>query len=461
MLLATALLLLINFIGYRIYGRMPISTHLYGQLTTRTLQALQHAQGNLELIAFFENGHPLAAPVRALLQEYSETSRTLPGLRIRVRIVEPNRDVAVASELAHKYSAERNCLLVISPNHHQIILPEELVNTYSVDSSDVLLTDFAGESAVTAAIWNITRTTRPAIYFLTGNGEHDPADYDRLNGYSSIARHLSRNWYDVRSLNMAQNNPFPDDCAILVIAGPRTVLSSHALERITTYLSTGGRLLLLMDNVADAGLRDLLSDWGVGLVSTSGARDNGGSGIRVGQPVGRHPITRGLPRVEISFESPGRFSIAPEELQPDTVDKPRARILLSDPAPLRGLPVGEKDDAALVALAVAVERGAGAAGERSFLARMVVAGDAQFASNAMIDGGLDANRDFFLSSIHWLSEQEELIGRTPVTYRILRSGISAKAWPRVIVLVSVLWPLALFALGMLLTYGRRAACKRL
>lgn len=457
-LLAAILALLVNVIGLRLYGRMPISPHLYGELTERTLQVLRHTEGDLQLIAFFEAGHPLAAPVRALLQEFSEASRSLPNLRIRVRIVDPNRDVAVASDLAHRFAVERNRLIVLTRTHHRILTPEDLVVTHATDSSEMTLADFAGEAAVSAAIWNTIRTGRPAVCFLAGNGEHDPLDFDRLNGYSSIARHLRRSWYDVRRLELSPTTPIPEDCALLVAAGPRTSLPVQTLERIATYLSTGGRMFLLLDNATDPGLRDLLRDWGIELLPPARTPDNGNSNIRTGHSLRPHPVTRGLTRAEVTFESPCRFTVTGEALQPEHADKPQAVPLLGASAELRRMAAAPdlKKPPLQTALAVASERGARSGAERTYLARMVAVGDAQFAANAIIDGGLNANRDFFLSAVHWLTEQEALIGRTPVTYRILRSGISPGAWWMTALRVAVLWPLALWFVGLALTYSRRA-----
>lgn len=453
-LLAGALAVLVNLLGSSLYLRGSVSAHLYGELTERTRHVLSQTEGDLQLIAFFEKGHALAAPVRALLQEFAEASRTLPNLRIRTRIVDPNRDVAVAADLARRYSAEPNSLIILTSTHHRILTPEELVVTQAPGSEELGLADFAGESAVASAIWNATRAGHPVVCFLTGDGEHDPFDYDRLNGYSSIGRLLRRDRYEVRSIPLEQGTSVPEDCSLLVIAGPRTNLGGHVVEQVNTYLSTGGRVLLLLDNVADPALQGLLKEWGIQAFQADNGPGLGGSNIKAGQLHGTHPITRMLGRLEVTFEAPCRLEVLPDAARPGHADKPHATVLLSAVSRVPGTdPVGGPLPG--MAMAVASERGLRGEDEHSYLARIVVVGDAQFGSNAMVDGGLDGNRDFFLSTVHWLTEQEVLIGRMPVTFRILRAGISPGAWPRTILLVVVLWPASFWTIGLVLTHRRR------
>jgi hypothetical protein len=457
-LLATALAILVNVGGARLYVRWPVARHLYGALSDRTLQLLRNTEGDIQLIAFFEHRHPLAPPVRALLQEFSEAARTIPNLRVRTVSIDPNRDVVEAGEVARAFAAPPNSLVVRARNNFRLLETADLLGSASGVQLEEGVRDFMGEAAVASAIWNATRAYRPVVYFLTGNGEHDPFEYDTLTGYSTAARYLQQDGFALRSLSLSNGTGIPDDCALLVVAGPRTEIGHHAAELVGTYLTTGGRLLLLLDSVADAGLRGILEEWGIrafGPLRRPGAH----SGIETSDNYGDHPVTHGLSRVETVFQTPCRFAIRPEAMNVGHADKPRASPLVSlGPVPATVTePDAAAEEAAATALAVAAERGVKGAQEGASLARLVVVGDAQFAANAALNGGYDGNRDFFLSAVDWLTEQEVLIGRMPVTFRVLRSGIPADGWWRAAFLVVFLWPGSVWLIGMVLTYRRRAA----
>ena len=66
-----------------------------------------------------------------------------------------------------------------------------------------------------------------------------------------------------------------------------------------------------------------------------------------------------------------------------------------------------KDRAGPISLAVAAERGA--SGEEKLTlrpTRLVVIGDSDFAANGLLSGG---STDFFLASVNWLVDREELL----------------------------------------------------
>lgn len=458
-LLATLLVLLVNGIGMRLYVRWPVAQHLHGALAERTLQLLRSTEGDLELIAFFEHRHPLAAPVRALLQEFAEAARTVPNLRVRTRTVDPNRDVAAAGDVARLHAAPPNSLIVRARNNHRVLATEDLLGDATGLNLDGSVTDFIGEAAVASAIWNATRAHHPILCFLSGNGEYDPFDYDPLTGYSTVARHLQRDGFAVRSLALSSDTPIPDDCSLLVIAGPRTEIGHHAIEQIGTYLATGGRLLLLLDSAVDPGIRSLLEAWGIVVFSPS-RRGEANGGLESSASYGQHPVTRGLQHVETAFRAPCRFAIRQASLQTGHADRPHASVLItatSPPDAASSLDDPEASEA--TALAVASERGVQGTSDGGSLARVIAIGDAQFAANGMVNGGYDGNRDLLLSAVDWLTEQDVLIGRMPITFRVLRSGIPTDGWWRTAALVAVLWPGSVWLVGLVLTHRRRAALR--
>jgi hypothetical protein len=66
------------------------------------------------------------------------------------------------------------------------------------------------------------------------------------------------------SLFLARDQAVPEDCAVLVVAGPRTPFFAVEVEAIRTYLGEGGAVLLLLDPLYESGLEGLM---GVGCES--------------------------------------------------------------------------------------------------------------------------------------------------------------------------------------------------
>ena len=142
-----------------------------------------------------------------------------------------------------------------------------------------------------------------------------------------------------------------------------------------------------------------------------------------------HPVTAKLEGVNTSFpyaRSIRRLAAA----QGTDADQPRVTELVKTPAkagfwgetepdaqrvefdPLRDLP-------GPLSLAVAVERGrAGSAGVELGITRAVVAGSSSFVDNSTLSGG---NLDFFMNSLNWLFQREQLVAvgpKTPDEFRL-------------------------------------------
>lgn len=456
MVLAIALVALVNLLGVRLYYHDAVAHHLQGTLDPDTCDLLRQLDGDLELIAYFNKSDPLARPVSHVLREFAETARDLPNLRLTIRDVDPEIDVVEATEIAQRHNAPHNSIIVRlrdSPSAH-IIAYDDLFQLDPGRRKAGDTVNFVGEARVAAAIWSATRASHPVLYFLTGSGEYDPDDYDSQSGYSTVARELRQDLYDVRTLDLASEKDIPRGDSVLVIAGPQKILPVRTIELLGTYLASGGRLLLLLGNSPDPALAGLLQRWGVQLVPPPPPTAEKAPISIVSRT---SPIIRALDNRRQNKRTPptlgsstARIAPLPESLSATSADQPRADILLAPAAPR-----GQQDAATNnVAVAVSIERKSRSEGARAHPTRIVVVGDSEFASNAMTDAGYDANLSFFLGCVHWLSERESLIGLPVVTYRVLRSGIADGQWPRTILLVVVIWPLALLLFGRIFFHRR-------
>ena len=334
---------------------------------------------------------------------------------------------------------------------------------------DVRRTHFNGEMLFTSALFSITSGRATKAYFLTGHGEHDPDNRD-LAGYSKFAGILS-NECNIRwdKVSLAVGEGVPDDCNLLVIAGPIQPLVPKELERVQRYLEQGGRVLVLLNCVPVltmrlTGLEKLLANWDItaapNLVVDRDHSMDGKSVVPV--DLGRHPIVSSLYGSQVYLTLPRSVSRAKSGGAREDAIKVEELLVTSARSAAasefqRGLPVdGSWDRRGSFPLMVAAEKGAapGVATERG-ATRLVVAGDSTFLKNDGIENG--ANSDLGAHIANWLVDQNILLtGLAPrpiPSYKLLMTDWQMAA-VRLIMLAGI--PGGVILLGGLVWWRRRS-----
>ena len=463
LLLAAVLATLANVLA----ARLCTSVNITPPLSERSKDILGQVSGEVEVIACFDTSSASYEPVEQVLANLRQTADTLSNLKLVVSTKDLSRDKEEIVDIVRRYNLSdrasgetRNFLIVHSVDPDaSLILPEEDLFHSGDDSGDRNAADFIGETLIASTIWNLTTVRQDSVvYFLSGCGEYDPADYDAQSGYSTVAAALRRDLYGVRTLDPAQTPAVPADCSLLVVAGPRMNLPVRTLELLGNYLASGGRLLLLMGTPADEALNGLLRRWGIAVERTPHPGEK--TEARLETSIGQFAGTQGRTFV---FGNASVLRVDPDALSSSDADKPHVEILMR-PSRVRtafGVETAPRDTATpptsaadSVAtndtVAVAIQRGVASEGtyHSGLNARMVVVGDAEFASNATAD--LGRNLDFFLSCVHWLTMRDLRAESHRKTYRKLDSGLSAERWPYAIIAVVVAWPLAILLFGALI-----------
>jgi hypothetical protein len=123
---------------------------------------------------------------------------------------------------------------------------------------------FVGESALTAAILDVSSPDKKKIYFVAGHGEMRPDDVDGVRGLSQLRDELRQRNFDLAGLDFTLSHKIPDDAALLIIASPQGRFQAYQEELLRNYLQTrAGRIILMLDPARQHGLENLLFDWGV------------------------------------------------------------------------------------------------------------------------------------------------------------------------------------------------------
>ncbi len=107
------------------------------------------------------------------------------------------------------------------------------------DSNDIMT--YAGEENIASAINIVTSGSLPTVYFLTGHEEKTIDD-----GYSNFAKMLKADNYDVKSINLDEEEAVPDNAVIVMLAAPQCDITDGEKEKLLDYAEKGGAMAFLI-----------------------------------------------------------------------------------------------------------------------------------------------------------------------------------------------------------------------
>jgi ABC-type uncharacterized transport system involved in gliding motility auxiliary subunit len=472
MVLAGLVLVLVNYLFSMYFLHADLSSARYYSLSDKTKKLIGSLKDKMRIVAFFQQSNDLADDVRNLLKVYELEADRMGQPRLRIEVIDPDRDLARARDLKQKFELDEPNVVVFESGGRKKYVSAKDIMDYQTSISpegrpESKKIAFKGEQVFSSAIQSVTQASRPVVYFLTGHGERDISDYNRHSGYSAIARTLRRDNIEIKSFNLSERHSVPDDCSVVVIAGPSKKFSGDEAGFLSKYLERHGRLFVLLDPEVTTGLEPLLSQWGVKV----------GSGVVLGITItgrelvvrryGDHPITRGLKNITTLFYMPR--PVEPESAEvanaETPADRPRATVLASNTkegwletnmkeSPPRFDP--KTDRQGPVAIAVAVEKGPVTGIEVELKpARVVVTGDSLFVSNGALSSGVGGNEDFFMSAMNWLLEREALMAISPKIPGELRVEMDRDRLRILFLLVAVVMPGGFALIGLMVWLRRR------
>jgi ABC-type uncharacterized transport system involved in gliding motility auxiliary subunit len=339
------------------------------------------------------------------------------------------------------------------------------------------------EQDITNGIIKVISGQQKKVYFVQGHGERDTGSAEP-GGYNAIGAALGRENYTVEKLVLAQTGAVPDDAALVVVAGPKLDLLAPEVEALKTYLGKAGKLLLELDppdktdNAPLTNAIALAHDWGMDVgsnlvVDASGMGRLIGTGpeVPLAATYPSHPITQ---RFNFLTAFPLARSVEPvsggvngHTAQP-VIQTSAQSWAIKDITGLltsgRVSPDESKGDhrgPITIASAVSAASGAAATPGANPLdpeapkpeTRVVVFGDSDFASNAIV--GTQGNRDLFMNTVGWLSQQENLIAIRPKEADDRRITMTATQQANVTWLALLIIPAVLFGVAIQTWWRRR------
>jgi ABC-2 type transport system permease protein len=410
-----ALVIMVNYLAHRHNQRLYISDAAGQKLSATTQRVLAQLTNDVKMIVFFDRTDSLFGPVAGLAKEYSVHSKHINLEFVDARM--PGRAEAVRSLYRFKAEGDSGRVIFDSGGQVRTVVSTELSEYGVSEKKEIRRTGFRGEQLFTSAILNVTQTKPVAAYFLQGHGEQSIGSESL--GYERFAKLLENNNVTVNTVPaLIGTNALPDDCGLLIIAGPTTPIPNEELVKIDQYLGRGGRMLVLMninERSRSVGIESLLYKWnvqvGFDVVRDPGQAQADDPNVIIASHFGSHPIVRSLLRSSLGLVAPRSVG---QSANPQTApDAPKVTEVLFTSSSGYSAVMQEGNRGVVqrqgpIPLAVAGERGGiqGVKTERG-AARFVVVGDAIFLSNTLINYA--ANADFAALALNWLLNRDSLL----------------------------------------------------
>ncbi len=460
--LAVALVAMVNWLGYRHYSRGDWTSSKLYTLSAKSLNILKGLHADVRVVVLMTPSTPLFSETKELLDRYQAASP-----RIKVEYIDPERDPLRTKTLAQEFGVSTaNTVVFASGGRKKYVTSDQLAD-YDYSGMQMgqapKLKGFKGEEQFTAAILAVVNPKVPKVYFVTGHGEHDPDAADGA-GYSQLKDAIKRDNYDVEKTTLLAG-AVPADCDLLVIAGPKAPFTDPEKAALKAYLDKGGRALVMLDPVLgdraqSSGLEALLKGYGVAVdndlvVDPSKQLPFFSLAAVYVDQFRSHPVVDGMQGLAVLFPiarsvttvaAPGASS----SILLTTSDKGWGqRDLKANATGQLEIKKAPGDVPGPVSLGVAAQ----SAKDKESGWRLVVFGNSAFATNQYLANA--GNSNLVLNAVNWLANQEQALGIAPRSPEQVQLFLSETQMSHVLLISLILLPACAIALGVAVWWRRR------
>lgn len=429
----------INFLAVRAPSQIDFTETKQFSLSPQTKELVRTLKQPVKVMVFNNQADPQQ---RALLEQYRREN----AQRFNFEFIDPQAQPG----LAQKYKIRS--------------LGETILE---IDDRTKTLEGGLTEPNLTPALASLINDRKVNAYMIQGHGEA-PINGGQGNLDEAVAE-LKKRDFNVTVLNLIEQKQIPADANVVIIAGPKRPFLAPEVKLLETYLSQSKSLMLMLDPGIEAGLEDLLKEWGVTLdkrivVDASGSGQLLGLGPAIPLVIqyGDHPITKDF------AQGPSFYPLVQAiTVKPPTPAEQSTDLLLTGPQSwAEGDPKKEKlefdpatDRQGPLSIGVAITRdfkaGTGKPVEIDPKAKMVVIGDSDFATAGPFSKVL--NGDVFLNSVTWLGSDQNAptLSIRPKEQKDRRLELSPTNW-RILILVGLCFlPASAFGAAGYLWWKRR------
>jgi len=275
---AGAVAVFANVLVSRHFKRWDVTQSQRYSLTAPTIETLREIPDPIDVWLLLGAADPMEQSLKQLLASYQSESK-----KIVVHYVDPDRDAAQLEQVRRDFKIETGrsaegrvvtdaIVIVARGPKHWFLGESDLIE---VDEKDPTAKP-KEEQALTGAIRNVLGGDKSVLCFTTGHGERSIFD-GTDEGLGVLKDILEKDNFETRAVDTTAPNehaPF-DGCNVVLVVPPslRTgtmiAFSDAELERLRTYLLTGGgNLFLAIGPESDApapGFSRVLEPFGIAL----------------------------------------------------------------------------------------------------------------------------------------------------------------------------------------------------
>ena len=439
----------VNYAAAKFPWRWDVTHSRQHTLTRSTIDFIKSLEQDVQLSALYVDIPPVY--LQNLFKEYERVSNG----KIRSEIIDPVEQIGYAAQFGNIINSNENKVVIRSGQERR-----------DVDFTKEILS----EEQLTNAIVRVTRSERQAC-FLVGHGEYSLTDKGDT-GLTTLAKSLEANNTATREVMLGIENKVPQDCDVLIVAGPHSDLTVKEETAIEQFLKQGGDALFLVENVVvttpdkplteaeihlNPSLNNILNQWGVNVQDDIVVDLVSHAGNDVGCPATRNyaahqALTEGL---DYTFYVRPRSITVLEKRRPSIK---LAHIVMTEPGDKswaetdRTLKVSFDpllDSRGPVPLAFVIMEEKQA--EMNSDTRIILFTDADFLTNVYI--GQYSNSRMGLNAINWLTESDARIFIDPKEIKVERLDLTSRQ-KRQVAAILFLMPL-LIAFGGIVVWMQR------
>ncbi len=397
------------------------------------------------------------------------------------------RFAIISDRISYEVSNPFNLARMENPTGEEITMNQVRVSTGSGAQRKERVISFDAESdfdkierdlekEILNAVISLIQDRSIRLYFTSRHGEKSPqtlsGEAAEFQSISRFADYLFERSIIPRIFDLSSDRLVPDDCDLLVIAGPQIDFSENEVEAVRQYLEGGGSLLAFFDpsivsRQNPARLRALLADYGLN-VSGNILVDYGSSAsegnyfaplIREYNPL--HPITEKLQAY--ASDMPLSECTTVEKTSNPPADMQLTELIQSSEkswtlTPEEYIDVARRGKMTLASAetwkqrTIALAAAPDPSKARRPRPKIVVFGDSDFITNAQL-GEIQAILTYF--SITWLTGKTDLIAIPPRAIEETPMALNAQQRNLVSILSVVILPFGVFFAGVGYTTMRR------
>lgn len=446
-LAAAAILIMVNYLSMRHWARADWTESGMYTLSQKTEKVVGSLDKDVSMFVLWSQGDPRFSDIKEILDSYDALSS-----KLTVEMIDPDMSPERVEMIIKRYGAKMTTdtqgnmgiqagVIVVSGENVKFVANDEFEDYGDMTMQDPEtgeeLSEFKAEQKLTSAILRVISEDQATVCFTQGHGEWQMEGFG-ARSLGLVKDELKQDSYRVDPVALTGEDGSLAACSLVVVAGPQRSFREDEAGVLEDYLRGGGRILALLDPIVEgdrfmpcgleglarrAGIvlkddivlevdpRRLVSDTPLTFVASEftaheSVRALGlpeGTDPSIVDQIGAYPVVFSTCRSMTHAEGSG--AVADELVKSSALSWGETDVAAFG----SGGAVPSKDPADTQGPAVLAMVSSVNAGEPGKEGRLIVVGDSDFLSDELLVNSGLFNRDFWSSTVGWLTAREDLI----------------------------------------------------